>query len=117
MVTTISGIERIALGRPFVDAHDARASIRARTAVTFTELHNRAELLRKRGRNAIHAADQLKNGGLLGDVFLEQHVVRHVGVEARLNGAPHRAARRLPARPRQDLVARAGGLRPVVSRL
>jgi hypothetical protein len=70
--------------------------------VTFTELHNRAGLLRKRGRNAINAADRLKRGGLLGEVFLEQHVIRYVSVEQRLNGA-HRAVRRLsrpaPAKP------------------
>src|SRR5438067_13485137 len=40
-----------------------------------------AELLRKRLRDAVHAADRLKHCGLLRETLLEQHGGPHVGVE------------------------------------
>src|SRR5258707_14945358 len=40
-----------------------------------------AELVRKRLRDAVHAADRLKHRGLLREILLEQHGGPHVGVE------------------------------------
>ena len=89
----IGGVDRLTCARLSVDERDSGAAVGAPDGGDLAaQAHGRAEPVRERVRDAIHAADRLEHGGLLGEILLEQHFAPHVGVEQhaqRNRIAPH----------------------------